>query len=49
MMEQEGDALEPIVLGGQEFLGRLSDEIARSDRYDHPFTVVTMSFLWVMK
>ncbi len=32
---------EPLVVAGEEFLTRLSDEIERSDRYDHPFSILT--------
>lgn len=32
---------EPLVVAGEEFLTRLSDEIERSDRYGHPFSILT--------
>jgi len=41
-MEQHARDQEPIVLSGDEFLRRLGDEISRSDRYEHPFTVLTL-------
>ncbi len=40
MEERAGDA-QPLMVKGEEFLTRLSDEIERSDRYEHPFCVLT--------
>ena len=31
-----------VIVSGAELLGRLADEIVRSDRYGHPFTILTL-------
>ena len=33
---------QPIVVGGDEFMARLADEIVRSERYEHPFAILTL-------
>lgn len=33
---------EPLVVKSEEFRTRVSDEIERSDRYDHPFSILTI-------
>ena len=41
-MERTAGNRLPLVVGGDEFIARLSDEIVRSDRYEHPFTILTL-------
>ncbi len=41
-MEQPTRGSQPLVVGGDEFMARLADEIVRSDRYEHPFAVLTL-------
>jgi len=41
-MEQTIRGSQPLVVGGDEFMTRLADEIVRSDRYEHPFTILTL-------
>ena len=38
--QQEGDA--SLTVGGNEFRSRLAEEIERSERYEHPFTVLIL-------
>jgi len=33
---------QPVIVEADEFLARLSEEIKRSDRYNHPFTVLIL-------
>lgn len=41
-MEQMTRGSQPLVVGGDEFMARLADEIVRSERYEHPFAVLTL-------
>lgn len=41
-MEQTTRGSLPLVVGGHEFMERLADEIVRSDRYEHPFAILTL-------
>lgn len=41
-MNTRADSDQPLVVSANEFLSRLADEIVRSDRYEHPFTIVTL-------
>lgn len=41
-MEQPTRGSLPLVVGGHEFMERLADEIVRSDRYEHPFAILTL-------
>ncbi|MCH7698557.1 MAG: hypothetical protein IH865_06445 [Chloroflexi bacterium] len=41
-MEPNREAAQPLLVSAEEFLSRLADEIERSDRYEHPFTILTL-------
>ena len=41
-MEQTTRGSQPLVIEADDFMVRLADEIARSDRYEHPFTILTL-------
>ena len=41
-MEQTTRGSQPLVVSGDEFMSRLADEIVRSDRYEHPFAILTL-------
>jgi hypothetical protein len=41
-MERTTSGSQPLIVGADEFMVRLSDEIIRSDRYEHPFTILTL-------
>lgn len=41
-MEQMTRGSQPLVVGEDEFMARLADEIVRSDRYEHPFAILTL-------
>ncbi len=41
-MEPMTRGSQPLVVGEDEFMTRLADEIVRSDRYEHPFTILTL-------
>lgn len=41
-MDQTTRGSQPLVIEPDDFMARLADEIARSDRYDHPFTILTL-------
>lgn len=41
-MEPNHEAIPPLLVSAEEFLSRLMDEIERSDRYEHPFTILTL-------
>jgi len=41
-MERTTRGSQPLIVGAAEFMVRLSDEIVRSDRYEHPFTILTL-------
>jgi len=41
-MERTTSGSQPLIVGADEFMVRLSDEIVRSDRYEHPFTILTL-------
>ncbi len=36
------EASQPLLVSADEFFSRLREEIVRSDRYEHPFTLVTL-------
>jgi len=39
-MEPQDEAREPVIISGEEFTSRVAEEMKRSDRYEHPFTIV---------
>ncbi len=41
-MEPNQEATQPLLVSAEEFLSRLAEEIVRSDRYEHPFTILTL-------
>ncbi len=41
-MDQMTRGSQPLVIEADDFMARLADEIARSDRYEHPFTILTL-------
>ena len=41
MRPDDGDGRQ-VIVSGAELLERLADEIVRSDRYGHPFTILTL-------
>lgn len=41
-MEQMTRGSQPLIVGEDEFMARLADEIVRSDRYEHPFAIITL-------
>ena len=41
-MEQSTRGSQPLVVREGEFMARLADEIVRSERYEHPFAVLTL-------
>ena len=41
-MEQTTRGSQPLIVGEDEFMARLADEIVRSERYEHPFAVLTL-------
>ncbi len=41
-MDQTTRGSEPLVIAADDFMTRLADEIVRSDRYEHPFTILTL-------
>ncbi len=41
-MEPNQETIPPLLVSAEEFLSRLADEIVRSDRYEHPFTILTL-------
>ena len=41
-MRSDGDDRRQVIVSGAELLERLADEIVRSDRYGHPFTILTL-------
>jgi hypothetical protein len=41
-MERTTSGSQPLIVGADEFMVRLSEEIVRSDRYEHPFTILTL-------
>lgn len=41
-MDPRDEAAQPLLVSGEEFLSRMADEIVRSDRYEHPFTILTL-------
>ena len=41
-MDPTNRGSQPLIVGGDEFMARLADEIVRSDRYEHPFAILTL-------
>lgn len=41
-MEQTLRGSQPLIVGEAEFMTRLADEIVRSERYEHPFAILTL-------
>lgn len=41
-MDPTNRGSQPLIVGGDEFMARLADEIVRSERYEHPFAIVTL-------
>ena len=41
-MRSDADDRQQVIVSGAELLERLADEIVRSDRYGHPFTILTL-------
>ena len=41
-MDPTNRGSQPLIVGEDEFMARLADEIVRSDRYEHPFAILTL-------
>ena len=41
-MEPQTDQKPPLIVESDDFLARLAEEVKRSDRYEHPFTVLVL-------